>query len=85
MDKLSLCLVSQEYPEETGWGGIGTYTHELAHSLARAGHRVCVVARTRQHERIEHEADGVDVYRTLPRLNLDGVPGIWRLNRACDG
>src|SRR4051794_34591509 len=62
VDRLSICLVSQEYPEETGWGGIGTYTHELAHSIARAGHRVCVVSRTRLRERVDREDDGVLVY-----------------------
>src|SRR5262245_23267346 len=85
MDRLAICFVSQEYPEETGWGGIGTYTYELAHSLARMGQRVCVVSRTRGSERIEQEADGVEVHRILPRLALGGVPGLWRLNRIWEG
>jgi hypothetical protein len=41
---LNICLVSREYPQETGWGGIGTYTHQLAHGLARNGHNVRVIA-----------------------------------------
>ena len=43
-DPLNICLVSEEYPPDTGWGGIGTYTYNLARGLARIGHRVDVVA-----------------------------------------
>jgi hypothetical protein len=43
-EKLNICLVSREYPAETGWGGIGTYTYELAHGLAEKGHQVHVLA-----------------------------------------
>lgn len=39
-----VCLISEEYPPETGWGGIGTYTYNLARGLVRAGHRVTVIA-----------------------------------------
>jgi len=82
---LSICFVSQEYPEETGWGGIGTYTYEMAHGLARAGHKAIVVSRalnTRQHY---FESDGVEVYRILPSANLDATPIVWRLNRWWEG
>ena len=85
MDKLSICFVSQEYPEETGWGGIGTYTHEMAHGLARAGHTVAVLARALSEPSYEIEADGVHVYRVLPRFSLNGVPALWRLNRLWEG
>ncbi len=34
---LHICYISQEYPPETGWGGIGSYTYEMAHALAQAG------------------------------------------------
>ena len=43
--RLRICLVSEEYPPESGWGGIATYTHVLALGLAGLGHRVHVVAR----------------------------------------
>ncbi len=45
-DKLNICLVSREYPPETGWGGIGTYTYHLAHGLSALGHQVHVVAQS---------------------------------------
>ncbi|MBP7866226.1 MAG: glycosyltransferase family 4 protein [Acidobacteria bacterium] len=41
---LHICLVSEEYPPDTGWGGIGTYTYNVARGLALIGHRVEIVA-----------------------------------------
>jgi len=50
---LNICLISEELPPETGWGGIGTYTYNLAHGLAQLGHSVHVIARTWGEERME--------------------------------
>tara|TARA_B100000315_G_scaffold239276_1_gene257888 strand:- start:58 stop:1266 length:1209 start_codon:yes stop_codon:yes gene_type:complete len=83
--KLTICFVTQEYPEETGWGGIGTYTFEMAHGLARLGHRVFVVSRALQDQQIYQEQDGVTVYRILPRLSFDKCRVFWRLNRLWEG
>jgi len=41
---LHICLISEEYPPDTGWGGIGTYTYNLARGLVQLGQRVDVVA-----------------------------------------
>jgi glycosyltransferase involved in cell wall biosynthesis len=82
---LSICFVSQEYPEETGWGGIGTYTYEMAHGLARLGHKVVVLSRALEQEQHYTEHDGVEVYRVLPSLSVDATPVIWRLNRWWEG
>jgi glycosyltransferase involved in cell wall biosynthesis len=82
---LSVCFVSQEYPEETGWGGIGTYTYEMAHGLARAGHKVIVISRAINHPQHYFENDGVEVHRILPSLNLNAFPMLWRLNRWWEG
>ena len=41
---MKICLVSQEYPPETGGGGIGTQTYLKAHGLAARGHEVHVVS-----------------------------------------
>ena len=43
---LNICLVSREYPVETGWGGIGTYTYNLAQGLAERGHNVHVISQS---------------------------------------
>lgn len=37
-------LLSYEYPPETGFGGIGTYTRTQARALVRLGHEVHVIA-----------------------------------------
>jgi glycogen(starch) synthase len=85
MGKLAICFVSQEYPEETGWGGIGTYTHEMAHALARAGHKVIVVSRALSRPQHYFEANDVEVYRILPSFNVNSTPVLWRLNRWWEG
>ena len=41
---MNICLVSREYPLEIGWGGIGTYTYNLAHALTELEHEVHVIA-----------------------------------------
>ena len=45
MRLFNLCFISQEYPPDTGWGGIGTYTHNIARGLAELGHHVHVITR----------------------------------------
>jgi glycogen synthase len=45
---MRICLISREYPPETGWGGIGAYTYQHANSLAALGHDVEVVALARK-------------------------------------
>lgn len=37
---MRIALVSYEYPPDTGFGGIGTYTKQAAHMLAGRGHSV---------------------------------------------
>lgn len=61
-DRLRVCLVSEEFPPETGWGGIGTYAYNLAHGLAALGHRVHVVARTWEKDHVD-ERHGFVLHR----------------------
>jgi glycogen(starch) synthase len=65
---MNICLVSQEYPPETAWGGIGTTTRNKAHALARLGHKVHVLTRAADpgpDMRTETEG-GVTVHRMQP-------------------
>ena len=41
---LRILFLSQEYPPETGWGGIGSYLYALAPALAARGHQVHVLS-----------------------------------------
>ena len=59
---MRICLVSREYPPETHWGGIGTFTFNLAHGLSNIGHDVDVICLTFGAERVVEDA-GVTVRR----------------------
>jgi glycosyltransferase involved in cell wall biosynthesis len=57
-------LLSFEYPAETGFGGIGTYTWYQARALAKLGHRVHVLAGATAPSSLRvTEHDGVIVHR----------------------
>jgi glycosyltransferase involved in cell wall biosynthesis len=43
---MRICIISREYPPETGWGGIGAYSYLHANTLAELGHDVEVIALT---------------------------------------
>lgn len=83
-EKLNICYVSQEYPPETGWGGIGTYVYEISHALVERGHKVVVLSRALDEERC-YDDKGVLVYRILPKCKVDTIPFFWRFNRVWEG
>lgn len=65
---MRICLVSLEYPPETGWGGVGTQTLVKARGLARRGHEVHVLACSGDDGPglRSATADGITVHRTRP-------------------
>lgn len=60
---MRIALFSYEYPPETGFGGIGTYTFYQARALARLGHDVHVFAGSTKNGIFHSEHDGVKVTR----------------------
>ena len=59
---MRICLVHEEYPEETNFGGIATYQKRLAEEYVKQGHKVYVIARglaKNQH----YKENGVDITR----------------------
>ena len=71
---LSILFLSTEYPPETGWGGIGTYTYNMAKALAKRGHEVHVLSvAPRQPER--DYLDGLVHVHRFPQREL------WKLRR----
>ena len=61
---MKIALLSFEYPPETGFGGIGTYTWYHARALARLGHEVHVLAGATSATPLRRDThDGVVVYR----------------------
>jgi glycosyltransferase involved in cell wall biosynthesis len=76
MRSLNICIISQEFPPYTNWGGIAVYNSELASMYSALGHRVTVISRAESgapgYELLEN---GVRVWRigqTLRRKYLVG-------------
>ena len=72
--KLRILFLSEEYPPDTGWGGIARSTHGTAHAIARRGHEVHVLAAVRSQQERHYKDEDVHVHRL-------GVPGLFRLGR----
>ena len=69
---MKICLVHEEYPEETNFGGIATYQKRLAEEYVKQGHSVYVIARglkTNQH----YVENGVDITRIFVEQTPDQV------------
>ena len=61
---MKIALLSFEYPFETGYGGIGTYTWYQARALVKLGNEVHVLAGANDPTPLRlQEHDGVQVYR----------------------
>jgi len=74
---MRVLLVSQEFPPETGWGGIGTYLGVLAPALVRAGAEVHVLSVVEGQPHGDRIVDGVHVHRAPLRR----PPGVGRALR----
>ena len=62
---MRIALLSHEYPAETGFGGIGTYTWHHARALVRLGHEVEVFAGSTSPSMLRPDNhDGVTVWRS---------------------
>jgi glycosyltransferase involved in cell wall biosynthesis len=62
---MRICLISREYPPETGFGGIATFTRHLALGLKALGHDVEVVCLATEKARTVDD-EGIPVHRVLP-------------------
>jgi glycosyltransferase involved in cell wall biosynthesis len=60
---MRIALVSQEFPPETGSGGIGTQAFQKAHWLAGRGHDVHVISHSLDGDRHEYQQDMVHIIR----------------------
>lgn len=59
---MRICLVHEEYPEETNFGGIATYQKCLAEEYVKQGHKVYVIARALKKDQ-HYINNGVDITR----------------------
>jgi glycogen synthase len=88
-ERKRVVFISQEYPPDT-FGGIGTFTKDLATSLASMGHDVHVLSRSIDVNRVDYE-EGVWVHRLVVEwgrwdndLERRAVPaGIWAWSKTC--
>ena len=67
---MRLALVSQEYPPETAYGGIGTQNYAKAHGLAARGHDVHVIAHSTDDQTHEFDDGPIRVTR-IPGADRD--------------
>lgn len=85
---MQILYLSSEYPPETGGGGIGSYTAELARSLAATGHEVHVLSCAPNQPARDYLDGSVQVHRRpdmhLPLLGrfLHSPEGARRVERA---
>jgi glycosyltransferase involved in cell wall biosynthesis len=70
---MKICLVSQEYPPETGGGGIGTQTYLKAHGLTALGHTVHVLSASWDDQPRTYCDGGAFIHRIPePELRIPG-------------
>jgi glycosyltransferase involved in cell wall biosynthesis len=72
---MRVLFVSQEFPPETGWGGIGTYVDVLSEALAAKGIDVHVLSVVEGQPESTREVGDVTVHRR----SLPTVSGLHRL------
>lgn len=77
---MKVLYISSEYPEETGFGGIATYTRYMAESMASMGHQVHVICRA-LHKEIHAVENGVNVHRVYCKPYPLPAGRIWFLWR----
>lgn len=77
---MRICIISREYPPDSGWGGIATYSYHQAHGLVALGHEVEVIslaaAGAASHSAEPTIEDGIKVHRVKWQGLLDSVPMI---------
>lgn len=59
---MNICLVHEEYPEETNFGGIATYQKACAIEYVKQGHNVYVICRGLEKNQ-SYVEDGVNIFR----------------------
>lgn len=64
---MRICLISREYPPDTGFGGIATFTKHLAHGLKGLGHDVVVVSLAKDKAKLADD-DGIPVHRVEQQM-----------------
>lgn len=81
---MKICLVHEEYPKETNFGGIATYQKLIAEEYVKLGHEVYVICRGLKRD-LEYVENGVYVKRIFVDNEEDQVSNnIEYRNRVCN-
>ncbi len=68
---MRVCLISREFPPDTGWGGIGTFVHDLALGLIEIGQEVEVISLSQNDQASTTDYKGVILHRVGCDDSLD--------------
>ena len=79
---MRIAIFSYEYPPETGFGGIGTYTYYQSRALAKLGHDVHVFAGSTENGMTHTERDGLTITRIKRQGWFHGALEGMRSRRA---
>ena len=63
---MRICFISNDYPTELNYGGVGTYVYETAHYLSEHGHDVHVITVGRKDK--DYNDGKVHIHAVLPRF-----------------
>jgi glycosyltransferase involved in cell wall biosynthesis len=67
LPSLNICLISREYPPDTAFGGMATFSRDTALMLQERGHRVTVMSQCLSQSHVIND-QGVQVYKIrIPR------------------
>jgi glycosyltransferase involved in cell wall biosynthesis len=81
---MNILFISNEYPPETGFGGIATYSLHAAEGLAARGHGVQVICRSTDGVNRTLTKNGVVVHRVVPGpYRLPQGRGFFLLRKLC--
>ena len=69
---MRICLVHEEYPNETNFGGIATYQKRVAEQFVKEGNKVFVIARGLKKNQHYFE-NGVEIFRIYVKPSKNKV------------
>lgn len=56
---MKIAFISYEFPPDTGFGGIGTYTYQVSTALAKRGHTIEVFSCSREEDKLNITVEGL--------------------------
>jgi glycogen(starch) synthase len=81
---MRILYISNEYPPETGFGGIATYTRNMAQGMSMLGHDVHVICRSASGTPRSDQDGRVSVHRTGPgRYPLPESDAFYLVRKLC--